>query len=153
MKKLMLLALFTLLCTTVYAQQINVTFAWDASESAATQTPSNPVKYRLCLSPVAPPYSPLPETRTIVDTGTALEGVLPISRGITYVFATAYWCGLMSDGVCQDPVGTVSESGPSNVLKLEVTIPPGNPRNYRIRSSVVAKTQSGQTIRQWARID
>ena len=153
MRRTLLLLTFLLLAASAWAQAVNVIFQWDASDSAATQAAANPVKYRLCSSLTAPPYATLPADRIILGVETALEGTLSLTRGTFYVFATAYWCGLMVDDVCEDLLGTVSESGHSNILKVELTIPPGNPKNYRIRTSSVAASQSGQTLRQWVRVN
>ena len=53
--------------------------------------------------------------------------------GTTYWYATAYWNTIMGDGT---PAG-IGESGKSNILKVVVSIPPGNPKNYKIRTSSI----------------
>ena len=62
-----------------------------------------------------------------------MRGRTPCARrteGSCYVFATAHWCAVISDGACS---GTATvESGASNVLRLPVQVPPGNPQNYRV---------------------
>lgn len=127
-----------------FGQTVNITFTWDASDSAATAPASNPVKYRMCTSATAPPYATLPADRTIAETGTALEKMIPLGRGTVYAFATAYWCATVVDGVCQ---GTeIAESGPSNILKVDISIPPGNPKNYKVKTTSIAETTNGQTM-------
>ena len=78
------------------------------------------------------------------DTGTALQYDLPMSRGTIYLYVTAWWYDLVVDGI---PQGQALESGKSNVLRVDVQIPPGNPSNARIRVSTVANTESGQRIK------
>lgn len=127
-----------------FAQSVNITFAWDASSDAGNFPATNPVKYRLNVSATAPPYATLPADRQIVEADTALEAVRPFTRGSYFVFATAYACAVVSDGICQ---GTeIAESGASNVLKIDVSIPPGKPGNYRIRQTQLAESTSGQTM-------
>ena len=126
------------------AQTVNITFAWDASDSAATAPATNPVKYRLCTSATAPPYTTLPADRVITEAGTALEKMVPLGRGTVYAFATAYWCATVVDGVCQGTA--IAESGPSNVLKVDISIPPGNPKNFKVKATQIAETMNGQTM-------
>lgn len=109
---------------------VNVTFGWDASDSAATAPAGNPVKYRLYTSAISP-NGAIPAGAVRHDAGTALEFMVPMTAGSYYVFATAYWCAIVVDGACS---GTETvESGLSNVLQLQIQVPPGNPKNYRVR--------------------
>ena len=111
---------------------VEITFAWDAS-SDDTRDPAsrNPVKYRIYTSAAAPVDGAIPEGAGGHEAGTALELMVPLAAGSYYVFATCYWCAVISDGACS---GTAAvESGLSNVLRLLVQVPPGNPQNYRVR--------------------
>lgn len=144
MKYLLLILSMMLTIETAWAQSVNITFAWDASDSAATAPATNPVKYRLCTSVTAPPYATLPADRIITDAGTALEKMVPLARGTVYAFATAYWCATVVDGVCQGTA--IAESGPSNILKVDISIPPGNPKNYKVKTTSIAETTNGQTM-------
>lgn len=127
MKKLFLISVFLLFVSVASAQAVNVTFQWDPSPDAATAPADNPVKYKIykCTDALAT------QCLAGMDVGTALTTVQPLVAGTTYWYATAYWNTVMGDGV---PAGT-SESAKSNILKVVVTIPPGNPKNYKIRTS------------------
>jgi hypothetical protein len=117
------------------------TFAWDASIDAATAPANNPVKYRLYIVTTIP-GSTVPVGSVPRDAGTALEKSASFPSGTFYVFVTAYWNALTVDGV---PIaGSVVESGLSNVLKVEVKVPPGNPRNAKFKVTTVAGSQTGQ---------
>jgi hypothetical protein len=119
------------------------TFQWDASVDAATAPANNPVKYRLYVSSTLPAGT-VPTGATMHDTALLLEHQVSFPSGTFYVFATAYWNALTVDGV---PIaGSVVESGLSNVLKVEVKVPPGNPRNARFKVTGVAQSQTGQTV-------
>lgn len=128
------------------AQTLPLSFQWDAS---ATQgTVDNPIKYRLCssmLPPSAWPVGSLPTDRVIRDAGTSLELNVNSTIGTYYYFATAYNYGLTVDGVIDTT--KLQESGPSNVLKIVITSPPGNPLKLRLKSvSIVAGSQSGAIL-------
>ncbi len=111
---------------------VEITFAWDASGDDTRDPASlNPVKYRLHTSATAPVDGAIPAGAISHEAGTALELMLPLTAGSYYVFATCYWCAVVSDGACSG--NATVESGPSNVLRLLVQVPPGNPRNYRVR--------------------
>lgn len=131
----------------VFAQSIPVTFQWDAS--ATIGTTDNPIKYRMCSSSIAPaswPTGGFPTDRVVRDAGTALEFPVNIVVGTFYFFATAYNYGMTVDGVIDTT--KLQESGPSNVLKIVVTAPPGNPSKVRIKSvTQVQGTTSGQTMK------
>ena len=123
-----------------------VTFQWDAS--ATPSTTENPIKYRVCYSLQAPanwPAGSLPTDRVCADAGTLLEWRLSMPTGTRYVFCTARNYGVTSDGVINP--GYEQESGASNVLRIEIFAPPGNPKNIRIKSvSAAMQTISGQTM-------
>ncbi|MCJ7761674.1 hypothetical protein MUP59_11135 [Candidatus Bathyarchaeota archaeon] len=147
MKRLLfLISFFILFVSFVGAQSLPLSFAWDAS--ATPGTIENPIKYRLCstmLPPVGWPVGGLPPDRVIREAGTSLELNTGIMVGTYYFFATAYNYGLTVDGVLDTT--KFQESGPSNVLKLVVTAPPGNPLKLRLKSvSIVAGSQSGSTL-------
>lgn len=139
MKRLVIFCFLLLLASPMWAQAVR-TFTWDASSSAATASPANPVKYRLYMCP-----SGGSTNCTIVDAGTALQADLTLVDGTWQIFATAYWSWLVIDGV-PDMTATV-ESGRSNVLQAQVKVPPGNPANARIKITQIAGSQSGQTIK------
>lgn len=136
------LKIFLLLCILSFPIQAQIvkTFAWDASDSAATAPPANPVKYRL--------YNCTDQTYSscaIVDAGTALQVDMSLHDGTQYLYCTAYWFSLVVDGV---PQGTDTiESGKSNILKAEVKVPPGNPKNAKVKITTIASSMSGQTLR------
>lgn len=138
-----------LLTTLAYAQTpfVPVTFAWDASTTVGTV--ENPIKYNLCSTSIVPtswPAGGFPPDRAARNAGTALELQVGIVVGTFYFFATAYYYGMTVDGVL-DTTKTL-ESGPSNVLKIVVFAPPGNPSKVRIKSVTAAMgSTSGQTIR------
>lgn len=108
--------------------QINVTFAWDASDSVST--PTHPISYRL--------YSCADEALTQCvthETGQALEKQLTFSAGSqSWIFARCYW-----DAVEGQPTAGVLESGNSNVLLIRVFSPPGNPKNPHVKVVTVAE--------------
>lgn len=120
------------------AQTLPVTFVWDPSTTAG-------VSYRLCWMPVAPPdAAPYPDTRVIHESGPALEYQAQMPTGIFYVFATATVPAMTVDGI----PGGLLESGPSNVLRIEVFSPPGRPDKIRIKSvSQVADNGQAVTVR------
>jgi hypothetical protein len=96
---------------------------------------NNPVKYKLCTSAVDPiswPSGALPADRVCTDVGIALQQALQMAVGVKFVFATAYNLGLSVDGTPNPAV--VQESGPSNVLKVEIFAPPGRPDKLRVKS-------------------
>ena len=147
MKKLVLLSIMLLTTSFALAQTIPVTFAWDASVTPST--PENPIKYKLCLSPTAPatwPAGANPTDRICADAGILLEQLLNMTVGTRYIFATAYYFGMTVDGVI-DPTKFL-ESGPSNVLKVVVFAPPGNPSKVRVKSITnVMNSTSGQILK------
>jgi hypothetical protein len=144
MKSLTLFLAMMLVAAFALAQaQTPVTFAWDASDSAATAPAGNPVNYRLYVSTTLPTGT-VPAGATVHDTGIVLEHLVQFTSGTFYVFCTAYWNALTVDGA---PIaGTTLESGLSNVLKVEVKVPPGNPKNARFKVTTVAESQTGQSI-------
>ena len=145
-RRIFLTSFFSLLTSFAGAQTLPLSFAWDAS--ATPGTTDNPIKYRLCsslLPPSAWPVGALPSDRVIREAGTALELNTNVMIGTYYFFATAYNYGLTVDGVLDTT--KLQESGPSNVLKLVVTAPPGNPLKIRLKSvSIVAGSASGSTL-------
>lgn len=149
MKNCLLLIAALLLSTLAHAQApfIPVTFAWDTSSTVGTV--ENPIKYNLCSTSIAPanwPAGGFPPDRAARNAGTALELQMGIVVGTFYFFATAYYYGMTVDGVL-DTTKTL-ESGPSNVLKIVVFAPPGNPSKVRIKSVTNAMgSTSGQTIK------
>ena len=147
MKSYIFLILMLSLTTLASAQTLPVTFAWDASTTPGTT--ANPIKYKLCLSPTAPttwPAGQNPTDRICADAGTALEWKFDMTLGVRYVFATARNFGLTADGVINP--NFEQESGPSNVLRIEVFAPPGRPDKVRIKSVTQAMNSiSGQTLR------
>ena len=125
MKNLIFATLLLMLCASIAEAQVSVTLVWDPSTDAPGPA-DNPVKYRLykctdaaCTQCAAP-----------IDVGTSLESTQPNPAGISYWYVTAYNNGIVADGV---PVG-IQESDKSNILKLVVTVPPGNPRNAKVRT-------------------
>lgn len=139
----LILALLFLTATSMAQAEAPATFAWDASADAATAPANNPVKYRLYVSTTLPTGT-VPTGATLHDTGLILEHQVGFPSGTFYVFATAYWNALTVDGI---PIaGSVVESGLSNVLKVEVKVPPGNPKNARFKITTVAESQTGQSI-------
>ena len=142
--RLLMIALGVLLMVPLAAAQtLPVIFQWDASTSPSPT--ENPIKYRLCTSATAPPYAALPGDRVCADAGAALEQTLQMVVGIKYVFATARNLGVASDGTL-DP-NYEQESGPSNVLRIEVFAPPGRPDKIRIKSVQQAwGSLNGQTL-------
>lgn len=146
MKRILFTLIFLSLASIASAQTLPVIFQWDASATPSTTT--NPIKYKLCLSSIAPatwPVGGFPSDRICADTLTALEWKFDMAVGIKYVFATARNFGLTVDGVI-DPTKE-QESGPSNVLKIEVFAPPGRPDKVRIKSVTQAMgTTSGATL-------
>jgi hypothetical protein len=144
-RRFFLASFFTLFAPFLQAQTLPLLFQWDPS---ATQgTADNPIKYRLCSSRLPPASwtTPLPSDRVINEAGTALEFNVNSMVGTYYYFATAYNYGLSVDGVLD--LTKIQESGPSNVLKIVITSPPGNPLKLRLKSvSVVAGSTSGATL-------
>jgi len=122
------------------AQSLAVNFQWDASsDDAAAAGTVNPIKYRLKVSPNADLSLP-----AVVESDRALTASVTIPVGVVYVYATAYRYALVND----TPTGPELESGPSNVLKLEVFAPPGRPDKVRLKSvTTVAESQSGSTVK------
>ena len=143
MKRLTLLLVTLLIASTVaMAQSVPATFAWDASVDGPGPD-NNPVKYRLYVSTTLPAGS-IPADAVQNDAGIALEKTVTFTTGTFYVFATAYWNALTVNGL---PVaGTVLESGLSNVLKVEVRVPPGNPKNAKFKVTNVAQSTTGQSV-------
>lgn len=142
MKRLFVLSLFLAIPAVLSAQTLPVTFQWDAS--ATVGTADNPIKYNMCHSAAAPVGGGLPADRVCVDAATALEALVQAPRGVRFYFATARMFALTVDGALS---GDVMESGPSNVLRVEVFAPPGNPSKIRIKSVTQAMdTSSGQTV-------
>lgn len=145
-RRIFLTSFFSLFASFAGAQTLPLSFAWDASTTPGTV--ENPIKYRLCstmLPPAGWPVGGLPSDRVIREAGTALELNTNIMIGTYYFFATAINYGLTVDGVLDTT--KLQESGPSNVLKLVVTAPPGNPLKIRLKSvSTVAGSQSGSTL-------
>jgi hypothetical protein len=145
-RRIFLTSFFGLLTSFAGAQTLPLSFAWDAS--ATLGTVDNPIKYRLCstmLPPTGWPVGGLPSDRVIRESGTALELNTNVMIGTYYFFATAYNYGLTVDGVLDTT--KFQESGPSNILKLVVTAPPGNPLKIRLKSvSIVAGSASGTTL-------
>jgi hypothetical protein len=136
MKNYVFLSLMLLLATITSAQTIPVTFAWDASVTPSTT--ENPIKYKLCLSPTAPatwPAGTNPTDRICAETGPLLEWKFDMTVGTRYVFATAYYYGMTVDGAIDTT--KFLESGPSNVLRIEVFAPPGRPDKVRIKTTTV----------------
>ena len=122
------------------AQQIKVTFQWDAS--ATQSTPENPIKYRLCWMPAMPPTDgTYPETRTINEAGDSLVYDATMGTGTFYVFATAFYYGMRVDAVLD--ATRLLESGPSNVIKIEIFAPPGNPSKIRIKGATAVAFNGG----------
>lgn len=111
---------------------VNITFGWDkSSDDTRDPASTHPVTYRLYVSPTAPVGGVMPETAGKHEAGTALELMVSMSAGTYYVAASAFWCAVHDGTQCQ---GTAMvESGLSNVLRLIVQVPPGNPSNYRVR--------------------
>lgn len=132
-----LLFVLALLASPAAAQSITKTFAWDASTT--TSTPENPIRYKFYVCP-----NQTYTNCTIGDAGTALEFQYPLVTGVSYVYVTAWYNALTVDGV---PTSDVLESGKSNILKLEVRVPPGNPGNARIKVTQIAGSASGQTLK------
>lgn len=124
MKRLLALLVFMALPAVLSAQTVTVTWQWDPSDSAATAPVDNPVKYRLyrCADQAL-------ATCTMSDAGTALQLAKQEGTGTSFWYATAYWNGIATDG----GYNGVVESGKSNVVKLTVTAPPGNPKNVKIK--------------------
>ena len=124
MKTLLLTVMLITLCAVAQAQTVTITFAWDASTDGPGPA-DNPVKYKLykCTDAAA-------TLCTSTDAGPALTLAQSVTTGTTYWYATAYQNGIIADGV---PMG-ILESGKSNVLKLIVNVPPGNPKNAKVRS-------------------
>jgi hypothetical protein len=102
--------------------QIKLTLAWDASSTIGT--PENPVRYRLYTCSDAGLT-----TCTFQDAGTALTIQHDYASGTVYQFCTAY-----QDAVDGVPSAGVVESGKSNVLTVNVHIPPGNPGKPLIKT-------------------
>lgn len=134
----MLTVAFALAACAIAAAQADVTFAWDVSDSAAGAPANNPVRYRLysCADQALTQCAPN-------EAGTALEHKLTLAGGVYYILARAYWNALTVDG---NPTGDALESGNSNVLKVEVHVPPGNPKNTRVRVTTVAESETGQAV-------
>jgi len=124
MKTFILTALLMILFVAVAEAQVNITFGWDPSADGPGPA-DNPIKYKLykCTDAGA-------TICTAVDAGTALELTQSVTTGVTYWYVTAYNMGLVVDGV---PSG-IQESGKSNILKLVVNQPPGNPKNAKVRT-------------------
>ena len=143
MKRLtLLLATLLIASTMALAQSVPATFAWDASTDGPGPA-NNPVKYRLYVSAVLPTGT-IPAGAAQNDAGIALEKAVTFTTGTYYIFATAYWNALTVDGL---PVAdTILESGLSNVLKVEVRVPPGNPKNAKFKVTNVAQSTTGQSV-------
>jgi len=125
MKNLIFATLLLLICAAMAEAQVSVTFVWDASADGPGPA-DNPIKYRLykCTDAACT------QCATPIDVGPALESTQPTAAGITYWYVTAYNNGIIADGV---PSG-IQESEKSNIVKLVVTVPPGNPRNAKVRT-------------------
>ena len=145
-RRVFLSSFFGLFVSFAGAQTLPLSFAWDASSTPGTV--DNPIKYRLCSSLLPPstwPVGSLPADWVIRDAGTALELNTNVIVGTYYFFATAINYGLTVDGILDTT--KLQESGPSNVLKLVVTAPPGNPLKIRLKSvSTVMGSSSGSTL-------
>ena len=131
-----------------WAQTLSVPYQWDASADGPGPV-NNPVKYKLCTSAVDPiswPSGGFPVDRVCTDAGIALQQALQMAVGIKFVFATAYNLGLSVDGTPNPAL--VQESGPSNVLKVEIFAPPGRPDKLRVKSvQQVMDSTSGQFMK------
>ena len=123
MRYLLTCLLFIAMIGMCHAQAATVGFAWDASDSAATAPANNPVKYKVYTCTDA-----LMATCAATDAGTALTVSVPMVAGSYWVYATAYQ--LLIDTT---PTAGIVESPKSNVLAFKITVPPGNPKNFRIR--------------------
>lgn len=133
--KAMGIILVLLLFVGVASAQVNVTFAWDASDTPSTAT--HPIGYRLHLCSN--------ETLTACQTNEAgqnLEKQLQLgANSLNWVYATCYW-----DLIEGQPNAGIVESEKSNVLRIQIFSPPGNPKNPRIKVVTVAKGKDGQAI-------
>lgn len=138
----LLLATLLIVSTMAVAQTVPATFAWDASTDGPGPV-TNPIKYRLYVS-TALPAGTIPAGAIQNDAGIALEKAVSFASGTFYVFATAYCNALTVDGL--PVVGSIVESGLSNVLKVDVRIPPGNPKNVKFRVTGVAQSTTGQSV-------
>jgi len=142
-----ILAVFAIQAAAI-AQTLAVPYQWDASADGPGPV-NNPVKYKLCTSAVDPiswPSGSFPADRVCIDAGIVLQQTLQMAVGIKFVFATAYNLGLSVDGTPNPAV--VQESGPSNVLKVEIFAPPGRPDKLRVKSvQQVMDSTSGQFMK------
>jgi hypothetical protein len=139
----LLLATLLIASTMALAQSVPATFAWDASTDGPGPV-TNPIKYRLYVSTTLPVGGGIPTGAVQNDAGIALEKAVSFASGTFYVFATAYCNALTVDGI--PVVGSIVESGLSNILKVDVRIPPGNPRNAKFKVTNVAQSTTGQGI-------
>jgi hypothetical protein len=142
-----ILAVFAIQAAAI-AQTLAVPYQWDASADGPGPV-NNPVKYKLCTSAVDPiswPSGSFPADRVCIDAGIVLQQTLQMAVGIKFVFATAYNLGLSVDGTPNPAV--VQESGPSNILKVEIFAPPGRPDKLRVKSvQQVMDSTTGQFMK------
>ena len=115
--------LLAILLLAMPAMAVDVPFAWDAS--ASPSTPENPILYRFytCDSVAL-------TTCIKTDVGQTLTWIEPLPIGTSYVYVTALQYTIMGDGKVSGPI---AESDKSNVMKVEIKSPPGNPKNIRIK--------------------
>lgn len=125
-----ILFLLAIITPAFSATPVNITFGWDKS-SDDTGDVTRPISYRIYVSTTAPVGGVMPTSAAKHEAGQAIELMIPLTAGTYYVAATARWCAVYADGACS---GTAeAESGLSNVMQLQVQVPPGNPKNYRVR--------------------
>lgn len=110
-----------LMCGISFAQAATVKFAWDASDTVGTA--NNPIKYKLYVCKDAA-FTQC----TATDAGTALLTQADLAAGTYWVYATAYM-----NMIDTEPTAGIVESSKSNVLNFVLQVPPGNPKNFRIR--------------------
>ena len=132
MKKLLLIT-FMLFAASAFAQ-VNVQFAWDASDTPSTA--ENPIRYYLYqCSDIALTNCAQHDADTALTYG-------PISlthASTTWFYATARNFSLEVDGT---PTGDLQESPKSNILQVKAFSPPGNPKNQRIQVVQIGESTS-----------
>jgi hypothetical protein len=122
-----------LLVLPAFAQTpVNITFGWDKS-SDDTRNPldTHPITYKLYVSTTAPTGGTMPANSLVYEAGSNLEKLVPLTAGTYWAAVSAQWCAVFADNACSGTA--LIESGLSNVLRVQVQVPPGNPSNYRVR--------------------
>lgn len=143
-RALLILTMLVLLAAPAIAQvggTVNATLVWDkSSDDSRDPASAHPIGYKVhvCLNAAGD------NCQTAIDVGTALEKPVQLApNSLTFYFITAYWDAVEGCADCG-----IQESGRSNILRVQVFNPPGNPGNAKVKVVTVARGRDpGVTLR------